>query len=146
MIRKIILILFLVILNLQQSFAVKDWRRTQLDAIENKFNTCIENSKTTKEKTKCHTNAIDEYNIEIGNIIKDIKTLISQSQYETLIKSEEQWKDYYNKYVLFLNNSIKKTDKNIMFIESIKHYVIFKHVDLLDFELFELVSNKYCGN
>ena len=146
MIKKILLIFFLTILTLQPSFAVKDWRRTQLDAIENKFNICIETSKSTKEKTKCHTNAIDEYNIEIGNIIKDIKTLISQSQYETLIKSEEQWKDYYNKYVLFLNSSIKKTDENILLIESIKHNMIYKHADLLDFELFELVSNKYRGN
>ena len=146
MIKKILLIFFLTILTLQPSFAVKDWRRTQLDAIENKFNTCIETSKSTKEKTKCHTDAIDEYNIEIGNIIKDIKTLISQSQYETLIKSEEQWKDYYNKYVLFLNNSIKNTDENILIKESIKHNVIFKHADFLDFELFELVSIKYRGN
>ena len=146
MIKKILLIFFLTILTLQPSFAVKDWRRTQLDAIENKFNTCIETSKSTKEKTKCHTSAINEYNIEIGNIIKDIKTLISQSQYETLIKSEEQWKDYYNKYVLFLNNSIKRTDENILIKESIKHNIVFKHADLLDFELFQLVSVKYRGN
>ena len=146
MIKKILLIFLLLILTIQLSFAVKDWRRTQLDAIENKFNTCIETSKSTNEKTKCHTNATNEYNIEIGNIIKDIKTLISQSQYETLIKSEEQWRDYYNKYVLFLNNSIKKTDENILLIESIKHNTMYKHADLLDFELFELVSIKYRGN
>ena len=146
MIKKILLIFFLTILTLQPSFAVKDWRRTQLDAIENKFNTCIETSKSTKEKTKCHINATNEYNIEIGNIIKDIKTLISQSQYETLIKSEEQWKDYYNKYVLFLNNSIKQTDENILLIESIKHNTMYKHADFLDFELFELVSIKYRSN
>ena len=128
---------------MQPSFAVKDWRSTQLDAIENKFNTCIENSKSTKEKTKCHTNAIDEYNIEIGNIIKDIKTLISQSQYEKLIKSEEQWKDYYNKYVLFLNNSIKKTDENILLIESIKHNEVFKHAELLNSGLFGLTMIRF---
>ncbi len=143
MIKKILLIFFLTILTLQPSFAVKDWRRMQLDAIENKFNTCIENSKSTKEKTICNTNATNEYNIEIGNIIKDIKTLISQSQYETLIKSEEQWKKYYDKYVMFLNNSIKQTDENILLKESIKHNTMYKHADFLDFELFELVSIKY---
>ena len=46
---KILLIFFLTILTLQPSFAVKDWRRTQLDAIENKFNICIETSKSTKK-------------------------------------------------------------------------------------------------
>ena len=143
MIKKILLIFFLTILTLQPSFAVKDWRRTQLDAIENKFNTCIETSKSTKEKTKCHINTTNEYNIEIGNIIKDIKTLISQSQYETLIKSEEQWRDYYNKYVLFLNNSIKKTDENILLIESIKHNVIFKHAELLNSGLFGLTMIRF---
>ena len=146
MIKKILLTFFFLILTLQSSSAVKDWRRTQLDAIENKFNACIENSKSTKEKTKCHTNAINEYNIEIENLVKDIKTLISQPQYETLIKSEEQWKDYYNKYVLFLDNSIKQTDENILIKESIKHNAIFKHADFLDFELFELVSIKYYNN
>ena len=135
-----------MILTTQLSFAVKTNRYDKIQAIENKFELCIQDSKSTKEKTSCHINATNEYNIEIGNIIKDIKTLISQSQYETLIKSEEQWKDYYNKYVLFLNNSIKKTDENILLIESIKHNVIFKHADFLDFELFELVSIKYRGN
>ena len=143
MIKKILLIFFLTILTLQPSFAVKDWRRTQLDAIENKFNTCIETSKSTKEKTKCHTNATNEYNIEIGNIIKDIKTLISQSQYETLIKSEEQWKKYYDKYVMFLNNSIKQTDENILLIESIKHNMFYKHAFLLDYGLYSLIKIKY---
>ena len=135
-----------MILTTQLSFAVKTNRYDKIQVIENKFELCIQDSKSIKEKTSCNTNATNEYNIEIENIIKDIKTLISQSQYETLIKSEEQWKDYYNKYVLFLNNSIKNTDENILIKESIKHNVIFKHADFLDFELFELVSIKYRGN
>ena len=143
MIKKILLIFFLTILTLQPSSADMENHSKQLQALENKFNTCIETSRSTKEKTKCHTNATNEYNIEIGNIIKDIKTLISQSQYETLIKSEEQWKDYYNKYVLFLNNSIKQTDENILLIESIKHNVIFKHAELLNSGLFGLTMIKF---
>ena len=143
MIKKILLIFFFLILTHQSSSADMESHSKQLQAIENKFNTCIETSKSTKEKTKCHTNATNEYNIEIGNIIKDIKTLISQSQYETLIKSEEQWKDYYNKYVLFLNNSIKKTDENILLIESIKHNVIFKHARLLNSGLFGLTMIRF---
>lgn len=143
MIKKILLIFFFLILTLQSSSADMESYSKQLQAIENKFNICIENSKSTKEKTKCHTNATNEYNIEIGNIIKDIKTLISQSQYETLIKSEEQWKDYYNKYVLFLNNSIKQTDENILLIESIKHNEVFKHAELLNSGLFGLTMIKF---
>ena len=132
-----------MILTTQLSFAVKTNRYDKIQAIENKFELCIQDSKSIKEKTSCNTNATNEYNIEIGNIIKDIKTLISQSQYETLIKSEEQWKDYYNKYVLFLNNSIKKTDENILLIESIKHNILYKRAFLLDYGLFSLIMIKY---
>jgi len=143
MIRKTFLIFIFLIFTAQLSFAVKTNRYDKIQAIENKFEVCIETSKSTKEKTKCHTNTTNEYNIEIGNIIKDIKTLISQSQYETLIKSEEQWKDYYNKYVLFLNNSIKQTDENILLIESLKHNIFYKHAFLLDYGLYSLIMIKY---
>ena len=78
MIKKNLLIFLFLILTTQLSFAVKTNRYDKIQAIENKFELCIQDSKSIKEKTSCNTNATNEYNIEIGNIIKDIKTLISQ--------------------------------------------------------------------
>ena len=49
MIKKILLIFFFLILTLQSSSADMESYSKQLQAIENKFNICIENSKSTKK-------------------------------------------------------------------------------------------------
>ena len=74
--------------------------------IEEKAGICLQ-TLDHNELIKCHNQAIDQYNIEIQNILNDLRKTVSKTQYEKLIKSQNMWKNYFSEFNTFLKNTME---------------------------------------
>lgn len=74
---------------------------------DEELETCLEKSKNYIQKTQCNYKAIEKYNKEINETLKDLKSLVNESQYEQINKSQQDWNNFYKQNDIVLKQTLE---------------------------------------
>ncbi len=111
--KKVWILLPLVIATvifIQQTVAKVDNEHEQaaLKKIEKETQECIDtNYQTDYQMMQCVIKGTEKYNIEIQKILQKFKKVLSESQYNDLIKAEEKWGEFIELNNTMLENTFK---------------------------------------
>ncbi len=74
---------------------------------DEELETCLEKSENYIQKTQCNYKATEKYNKEINEALNDLKSLVSESQYEEITKSQEYWNNFYKQNDVVLKQTLE---------------------------------------
>ena len=74
---------------------------------DEELETCLEKSENYIQKTQCNYKATEKYNKEINEALKDLKSLVNESQYEQIVKSQSDWNNFYRQNDVVLKQTLE---------------------------------------
>lgn len=108
--RKNVCLFLLFIALVSASCLAKDFsNQEELNKIEKETKECINNNyQTDYAMAQCVEDSIKRYNIEITKNLKGLKEVLSESQYEDVAKSQNNWESFIKQDNLMLENILEK--------------------------------------